>query len=244
MTFSSSLRKKNSRSANNDIVILPFALFLLSLRKNKNKQLNNMTIKEFYETNWHRGNEVRLNNGKEYLVKGTKGHGRFLLLFSEEYEKCFIADYKIVDCRTSDYEEPEEVYLEKKRLEREAAEAQREAERLERLREKQERKLRNLEEQERQHQEALARKAAKKKAAEENKAEGKKAEQQKAKAEAKPASKVEPKPVAKPVAKAVAKPVAKAEPVATAEPTAEQPKRKRKRITISRVEKVEIKYGK
>ena len=70
-----------------------------------------MTIKEFYETNWHRGNEVRLNNGKEYLVKGTKGHGRFLLLFSEEYEKCFIADYKIVDCRTSDYEEPEEVYL-------------------------------------------------------------------------------------------------------------------------------------
>ena len=240
MTFSSSLRKKNSRSANNDIVILPFALFLLSLRKNKNKQLNNMTIKEFYETNWHRGNEVRLNNGKEYLVKGTKGHGRFLLLFSEEYEKCFIADYKIVDCRTSDYEEPEEVYLEKKRLEREAAEAQREAERLERLREKQERKLRNLEEQERQHQEALARKAAKKKAAEGNKAEGKKAEQQKAKAEAKPASKVEPKPVAKPVAK----PIAKAEPVATSEPTAEQPKRKRKRITISRAEKVEIKYGK
>jgi hypothetical protein len=240
MTFSSSLRKKNSRSANNDIVILPFALFLLSLRKNKNKQLNNMTIKEFYETNWHRGNEVRLNNGKEYLVKGTKGHGRFLLLFSEEYEKCFIADYKIVDCRTSDYEEPEEVYLEKKRLEREAAEAQREAERLERLREKQERKLRNLEEQERQHQEALARKAAKKKAAEEKKAEGKKAEQQKAKAEAKPASKVEPKSVAKPVAK----PIAKAEPVATSEPTAEQPKRKRKRITISRVEKVEIKYGK
>ena len=236
MTFSSSLRKKNSRSANNDIVILPFALFLLSLRKNKNKQLNNMTIKEFYETNWHRGNEVRLNNGKEYLVKGTKGHGRFLLLFSEEYEKCFIADYKIVDCRTSDYEEPEEVYLEKKRLEREAAEAQREAERLERLREKQARKLRNLEEQERQHQEALARKAAKKKAAEENKAEGKKAEQQKAKAEAKPTSKAEPKPVAKPVAKA--------EPVATSEPTAEQPKRKRKRITISRAEKVEIKYGK
>lgn len=244
MTFSSSLRKKNSRSANNDIVILPFALFLLSLRKNKNKQLNNMTIKEFYETNWHRGNEVRLNNGKEYLVKGTKGHGRFLLLFSEEYEKCFIADYKIVDCRTSDYEEPEEVYLEKKRLEREAAEAQREAERLERLREKQERKLRNLEEQERQHQEALARKAAKKKAAEENKAEGKKAEQQKAKAEAKPAAKPAAKPVAKAEPKPVAKPVAKAEPVATAEPTAEQPKRKRKRITISRVEKVEIKYGK
>jgi hypothetical protein len=41
MTFSSSLRKKNSRYANNDIVILPFALFLLPLPKNK---LNNKTI--------------------------------------------------------------------------------------------------------------------------------------------------------------------------------------------------------
>ena len=25
-------------------------------------------------------------NGKEYLVKGTKGHGRWLLLYSEEYD--------------------------------------------------------------------------------------------------------------------------------------------------------------
>ena len=39
-----------------------------------------MTIKEFVDTNWHRGNVVRLKNGKEYLVKGTKGHGRWLLL--------------------------------------------------------------------------------------------------------------------------------------------------------------------
>ena len=74
-----------------------------------------MTIKEFVDTNWHRGNVVRLKNGKEYLVKGTKGHGRWLLLYSEEYDAKFVADYRIVDCRTSDYEEPEEVYLEKKR---------------------------------------------------------------------------------------------------------------------------------
>lgn len=74
-----------------------------------------MTQKEFIETNWHRGNVVKLENGKEYLVKGTKSHGKYLLLYSEEYDKCFIADHNIVDCRTSDYEEPIEVYLEHKR---------------------------------------------------------------------------------------------------------------------------------
>ena len=35
-----------------------------------------MTLKEFVDTNWHRGNVVKFKNGKEYLVKGTKGHGR------------------------------------------------------------------------------------------------------------------------------------------------------------------------
>ena len=99
-----------------------------------------MTIKEFVDTNWHRGNVVRLKNGKEYLVKGTKGHGRWLLLYSEEYDAKFVADYRIVDCRTSDYEEPEEVYLEKKRKHQEEAAAKREAERQEYLREKAERK--------------------------------------------------------------------------------------------------------
>ena len=48
-----------------------------------------MTLKEFVETNWYRGNVVKFKNGKEYLVKGTKGHGRWLLLYSEEYDKCF-----------------------------------------------------------------------------------------------------------------------------------------------------------
>ena len=120
-----------------------------------------MTLQEFNEINWHRGNVVRLKNGKEYLVKGTKGHGRWLLLYSEEYDAKFVADYRIVDCRTSDYEEPEEVYLEKKRKHQEEAAAKREAERQEYLREKAERKQKNIEAQERAHQEALARKAAK-----------------------------------------------------------------------------------
>ena len=220
-----------------------------------------MTIEEYYKTNWHRGNEVKLNNGKVYLVKGTKGHRKFLLLYSAEYDANFVADYRIIDCRTSDYEEPEEVYLEKKRQKQEAAEALREAERQERLKAKEERKRRNLEEQERIHQEALARKAAKRALMEEEqkakakaKAEkdaAKAEEKAKAKSEAKAkkaAAKAEAKPVAKAEPKPVAKPVAKAEPVATAEPaseaTGEQPKRKRKRIGISRIEKVLVKFTK
>ena len=119
-----------------------------------------MTLKEFLDTNWHRGNVVRLKKGKEYLVKGIKGHGRWLLLYSEEFDAKFVADYRIVDCRTSDYEEPEEVYLEKKRKHQEEAAAKREAERQEYLRAKAERKQKNIEAQERAHQEAVARKAA------------------------------------------------------------------------------------
>ena len=182
-----------------------------------------MTLKEFVDTNWHRGNVVKLKNGKEYLVKGTKGHGRWLLLYSEEYDAKFVADYRIVDCRTSDYEEPEEVYLEKKRQKEAEAEAKREAARQEYLRAKAERKQKNIEAQERAHQEALARKAAKAK----KQTESKKAEVIKPKAE--------PKPVEK------QKPVVKAEPVVTADPSPEQPKRKRQRIRISHAEKVQIK---
>ena len=119
-----------------------------------------MTLKEFVDTNWHRGNVVKFKSCKEYLVKVTKGHGRWLLLYSEEYDKCFVADYRIVDCRTSDYEEPGEVYLEKKRKHQEEAAAKREAERQEYLCAKAERKQKNIEAQERAHQEAVARKAA------------------------------------------------------------------------------------
>ena len=120
-----------------------------------------MTLQEFNEINWHRGNVAKLKNGKEHLVKGTKGHGRWLLLYSEEYDKSFVADHNIVDCRTSDHEEPEEVYLEMKRQKQAEAQAKRDAERQEYLRQKEERKQKNLQEQERIHQEALARKAAK-----------------------------------------------------------------------------------
>lgn len=119
-----------------------------------------MTSQEFNDINWHRGNVAKLQNGKEYLVKGTKSHGKYLLLYSQEYDKCFVADYKIVECRTSDYEEPEEVYLEMKRQKMEEAAAKREAERQEYLRAKAERRQKNIEAQQRAHQEALARKAA------------------------------------------------------------------------------------
>ena len=182
-----------------------------------------MTLQEFNEINWHRGNVVKLKNGKEYLVKGTKGHGRWLLLYSEEYDKCFVADHNIVDSRTSDYEEPEEVYLEMKRQKQAEAQAKRDAERQEYLRQKEERKQKNLQEQERIHQEALARKAAK----------ANKQPVPKKVEEVKP--KAEPKPVEKP------KPVVKAEPAVASDSTPEQPKRKRQRIRFSHAEKVQIK---
>ena len=152
-----------------------------------------MTLKEFNEINWHRGNVAKLNNGKEYLVKGTKGHGKYLLLYSDEYDKYFMADYKIVECRISDYEEPKEVYQEKKR--------QKQAERQALIKAKEERKQKNLQEQELIRQEALAKKAAKR----ENQS------------------------------------VEKTDSVAE-KTVPEQPKRKRKRITVSRTEKVQIKY--
>ena len=180
-----------------------------------------MTLKEFVDTNWYRGNVVKFKNGKEYLVKGTKGHGRWLLLYSEEYDKCFVADYRIVDCRTSDYEEPEEVYLEKKRKHQEEAAAKREAERQEYLRAKAERKQENIEAQERAHQEAAARKAA-------AKAQHQK-EQEAKKEPAKVAPKVEPVKEQKPV-KLVETPTE----VKTVEPAPEAPKKRvRQRIRIT-----------
>ena len=180
-----------------------------------------MTLKEFVDTNWHRGNVVKLKNGKEYLVKGTKGHGRWLLLYSEEYDAKFVADYRIVDCRTSDYEEPEEVYLEKKRKHQEEAAAKREAERQEYLRAKAERKQKNIEAQERAHQEAAARKAA-------AKAQHQK-EQEAKKEPAKVAPKVEPVKEQKPV-KLVETPTE----VKTVEPAPEAPKKRvRQRIRIT-----------
>ena len=154
-------------------------------------------------------------------MKVTKGHGRWLLLYSEEYDKCFVADYRIVDCRTSDYEEPEEVYLEKKRKHQEEAAAKREAERQEYLRAKAERKQKNIEAQERAHQEAAARKAA-------AKAQHQK-EQEAKKEPAKVAPKVEPVKEQKPV-KLFETPTE----VKTVEPAPEAPKKRvRQRIRIT-----------
>ena len=173
-----------------------------------------MTLKEFVDTNWHRGNVVKLKNGKEYLVKGVKGHGRWLLLYSEEFDAKFVADYRIVDCRTSDYEEPEEVYLEMKRQKQAEAEAKREAERQEYLRAKAERKRKNIEAQERAHQEALARKAANRQ------------KNGQPKAEVKPVAPVEPKKTETPKA---TEPTPKA-----VEPAPEAPKKRvRQRIRIT-----------
>lgn len=59
-----------------------------------------MTQEQFNSTDWHRGNTVRLNNGKEYPVKRVKKSR--LLLYSEEYDSFFTADFRIVEERTSD----------------------------------------------------------------------------------------------------------------------------------------------
>lgn len=192
-----------------------------------------MTLKEFVDTNWHRGNVVKLQNGKEYLVKGTKGHGRWLLLYSEEYDAKFVADYRIVECRTSDYEEPEEVYLEKKRKHQEEAAAKRESERQEYLRAKAERKQKNIEAQERAHQEAVARKAA---------AKAQRQKEQEAKKEpVRVAQKAEPAKVQKPVKVETPKEV---KAVKEENPAQEAPKKRvRQRIRISATpvrEKVEF----
>ena len=60
-----------------------------------------MTAEEYNSTDWQHGNSVRLTNGKEYLVMRQKK--RFLLLLSVEFMAYFVADHRIIDCRTSDY---------------------------------------------------------------------------------------------------------------------------------------------
>lgn len=63
-----------------------------------------MTQEEYKSIDWNRGNVVRLSNGKEYSVRGT--NKRYIILYSEEYQKHFVADYHIIDCRISDNIEP------------------------------------------------------------------------------------------------------------------------------------------
>ncbi len=218
-----------------------------------------MTKNEFDSIDWQRGNVVRLNNGKEYFVKGTKCHGKYLLLYSEEYDKCFVVDHQIVNMRTSDYVEPEEVYLEHKRLKKEAIQARVEAERQEAIRIKEERKRRNIEEQERIHQEAVARKAAQKleRQKKQEEAQAAKAAAKMGKTADKPKvaekpAKVEVPKVEKPKVEAPkvastkveAKPVVAAAPVAPKadEPATDAPRkrvRQRIKVTTSTREKVE-----
>lgn len=143
-----------------------------------------MTQEEYNSIDWNRGNTVRLDNGKEYYVKGVKK--RFLLLYSEEYDSYFVSDHRIIESRTSDYIEPYEE------------------------------KVKPVEEPK------PATKTATKK---DN--------------PAMPEKKIVivQEPEAKQIAKA--EPVAKVEPAEQKEAAApEQPKRKRKRITIKRAEKV------
>ena len=49
-----------------------------------------MTQKEYNNTDWQRGNVVRLTNGKEYPVKKPKK--KYLLLYSAEHESYFVAN--------------------------------------------------------------------------------------------------------------------------------------------------------
>lgn len=190
-----------------------------------------MTQEEFSQMNWHRGNLVQLKNGKEYFLKGIKGHGKYLLLYSEEYNASFVADYRIVSCRTSDYEEPEEVYLEMKRLKQEAHLERMKAERLARQQAKEERRRRAFEAQERQHQAALARKEARRKLQQEK--EAAKALQANPSAQAKQQT-----PNPQPVVTTAKTP---APTTTTTDAPTPQPKRKRMRITVNRVEKVQFK---
>lgn len=59
-----------------------------------------MTQEDYFNIDWHRGNIVRLTNGKEYSVR--KVFKKYLLLYSEEYDAYFIADNRIIDARVSD----------------------------------------------------------------------------------------------------------------------------------------------
>lgn len=80
-----------------------------------------MTQEEYKSIDWNRGNVVRLSNGKEYSVRGT--NKRYIILYSEEYQKHFVADYRIIDCRVSDNIEPfvERLHPTEKQLQRQAA---------------------------------------------------------------------------------------------------------------------------
>ncbi len=157
-----------------------------------------MTQEEYKSIDWNRGNVVRLSNGKEYSVRGK--NNKYIILYSEEYQKHFVADYRIIDCRVSDNIEPfvERLHPTEKQLRKEAA------------------------------QEAES--AKKEKAA------------SAPKPDAAPVAKAEPAPKAKP--EPMPEAAAKADAPTPVPEAAEQPapapeKKTRKRITVSRSEKVQ-----
>lgn len=57
-----------------------------------------MTLEEFTQINWNRGNTVRLKNGKEYFCakRGNKG----LVLWSYEYKTLFYVSHHIIEAQT------------------------------------------------------------------------------------------------------------------------------------------------
>ncbi len=80
-----------------------------------------MTQEEYKSIDWNRGNVVRLSNGKEYSVRGK--NNKYIILYSEEFQKHFVADYRIIDCRISDNIEPfvERLHPTEKQLRKAAA---------------------------------------------------------------------------------------------------------------------------
>ena len=60
-----------------------------------------MTLEEYKAIDWHRGNRVRLTNGKEYKVSLVKKNSH-LILKSEEYGTHFLVCPNIIVERTSD----------------------------------------------------------------------------------------------------------------------------------------------
>lgn len=73
-----------------------------------------MLEEEFFNTIWHHGNKVRLNNGKEYDVINFMPKQKGLYLYSEEFDSRFLAHHAWIDCRTDERRVPRPPKPEKK----------------------------------------------------------------------------------------------------------------------------------
>lgn len=72
-----------------------------------------MTQEEFNTLDWRHNDVVRLSNGKEYLVKIKQT--KRLILWTDEYEKYFMATPHIIECRTYVNPNDEEILINNKR---------------------------------------------------------------------------------------------------------------------------------